>query len=78
MDAATFDRLLVEHLVEPGSPLGFERWGKSLWYEHPDGMRAGVVRTEGRNLWPFKLTLAIGHAGLRRLPARVLRRGPRT
>lgn len=71
MDAATFDRLMVQHLVEPLAPLGFERWGKSLFYEHPDGMRAGVVRTEGRNIWPFRLTLAIGHARLRDFQDRV-------
>jgi len=65
MDAATFEGLFVEHVLAPASTVGFERWGKGLFFEDPTGWRAAVVRTEGYNLWPFRLTMVIGHAGLR-------------
>ncbi|WP_417541271.1 hypothetical protein [Microbacterium maritypicum] len=51
-------------MAAPAQTVGFERWGKRLWYEQ-DGLRVVLLRTELRNSWPFKLTLAVGHSCLR-------------
>ncbi len=65
---ALFGPLVVEPLVE----VGFEPWGKSLWFT-ADGLRAALLRTDRRYVWPFQLTLVVGHDCLRdfeeRLPA---------
>jgi len=45
--------------------VGFERWGKSLRWQHESGLRAAVLRTDRRYTWPFELTLVVGHTCLR-------------
>lgn len=71
MGASTFERLFVQHLAEPATAVGFERWGKELWLDGPRGMRAAVIRTEARSTWPFELTLVLGHECLRDFEDRV-------
>jgi hypothetical protein len=62
--ADVFESLFSRHVAEPAQAIGFERWGNRLWFER-DGLRAALLRTELRNVWPFKLTLVVGHSCLR-------------
>ncbi len=62
--ADAFESLFSQHVAEPARAVGFERWGKRLWFER-DGLRAALLRTELRNVWPFELTLVVGHSCLR-------------
>lgn len=64
MDAASFEERFRVLVAEPATTVGFERWGKDLWFER-DGLRAAVLRTEPRHQWPFRLTLVVGHNCLR-------------
>jgi hypothetical protein len=64
MKAAEFEMLFDEHVATPAASVGFERWGKDLWFER-DGVRAALLRTELRYIWPFEFTLVIGHSCLR-------------
>ena len=72
MEASRFDGLFVRHVVGPAERAGFARWGKGLWFER-QGLRAALLRTELRYIWPFAFTLVVGHDCLRdfddRLPA---------
>ena len=72
MRSDEFNALFASLVTEPLAGVGFERWGKSLWFAG-GGLRAAVLRTEQRNAWPFHLTLVVGHDCLRdfddRLPA---------
>jgi hypothetical protein len=62
--ADAFESLFALHVAEPARVVGFERWGKRLWFER-DGLRVALLRTELRNIWPFELTLVVGHSCLR-------------
>lgn len=62
--ASEFDVLFERDVVDVVASVGFEPWGKSLWFS-TGGMRAAVLRTELRSQWPFRLTLVVGHDCLR-------------
>ena len=64
VDATKFSEHFEELVAEPARRGGFESWGKGLWMQH-DGVRVAVLRTETRNIWPFRFTLVAGHDCLR-------------
>lgn len=64
MRADDFTERFERLVAAPLAAVGFEPWGRSLWYER-DGIGAALKRVELRNLWPFELSLLITHTGLR-------------
>jgi hypothetical protein len=64
MDAASFAALFDEFVAGPAGTVGYEPWGKNLWFEDGD-LCAALLRTERRYNWPFAFTFAIGHTFLR-------------
>jgi hypothetical protein len=64
MLAADFEVLFGRYVAAPARAVGFEFWGKDLWYES-EGVRAALLRTELRHTWPFQLTFVLGHSCLR-------------